>query len=147
MGFFRTFPRVKKSATRPSHSGSDLPPHSSQWRPAAYVVSMDREEEQERRWQETHQQASEALEMARLLLDPTSKRRKRKKRRKRRLPKFSSHSSHRRVRRCHPAVAGLAGFSSSRSVLSCCCQAPDVLHHGRYLPEGQLCCEDAAISV
>ena len=69
-------------------------------------------------------------------------RKKRKKRRKRRLPKSSSHSSHRRARRRHLAVAmaGFAGYSSSCSVLLCCWQAQDARHHGRYVPEGQLCC-------
>ena len=96
-GFFRKFPRVKKKVRhRPSHSGSDLPPHSSPWKPAACAVPTDREEEQERRRQETQQQASEALEMARLQLDQASTRRKRKNGRKRRLPKSSSHSSRRR---------------------------------------------------
>ena len=37
-GVFRTFPQNKKSATQPPHSGSELPPHSSPWTPAAYDV-------------------------------------------------------------------------------------------------------------
>ena len=45
-GVFRTFPQMKKSATRPPHSGSALPPHSSPWTPPAYDVSMGRVEEQ-----------------------------------------------------------------------------------------------------
>ena len=146
IGVFRTFPQRKKSATRPPHSGSALPPHSSPWTPPAYDVSMGRVEEQAKRWQETQQQASEALERARLLQDQASKRRKRKKRRKRRLPKSSSHSSLRRARRRHLAVAmsGFAGYSSSCSVLLCCWQPQDARHHGRYVPHGQLCCEEAA---
>ena len=108
-GLFALFPESKK--VRHVLRALGRTPHSSPWAPAAYAVPMDREEEQDRRRQETHQQASEALEMARLQLDQASKRRKRH------LPKSSSHSSHRRARRCHPAVAGIAGFSSSRSVL------------------------------
>ena len=34
-----------------------------------------------------------------------------------------------------------AGNCSSRYVPFCCCQAQDAPHHGRYAPEGQLCCE------
>ena len=145
IGVFRTFPQRKKSATRPPHSGSALPPHSSPWTPPAYDVSMDRLEEQAKRWQETQQQASESLERARLLLDQASKRRKRKKRRKRRLPKSSSHSSLRRACRRHLAVAmsGFAGYSSSCSVLLCCWQPQDARHHGWYVPYGQLCCGEA----
>ena len=46
-GVFRTFPQFQKSATQPSHSGSELPPHSSPWTPAAYDASMVLEEEEE----------------------------------------------------------------------------------------------------
>ena len=46
-GVFRTFPIFQKSATQPSHSGSELPPHSSPWTPAAYDASMVLEEEEE----------------------------------------------------------------------------------------------------
>ena len=52
---FRTFPQREKSATRPPHSGSALPPHSSPWTPPAYDVSVGRVEEQAKRWQETQQ--------------------------------------------------------------------------------------------
>ena len=44
-GFFRTFPQMKKSATLPARSRSELPPHSSPWTTAAYVASMVLEEE------------------------------------------------------------------------------------------------------
>ena len=46
-GFFRTFPQFQKSATQPPHSGSEMPPHSSPWTPAAYDTSMVLEEEAE----------------------------------------------------------------------------------------------------
>ena len=46
-GFFRTFHQNQKSATQPPHSGSELPPHSSPWTPAAYDASMVLEEEEE----------------------------------------------------------------------------------------------------
>ena len=46
-GFFRTFTQVKKSATPPPRSGSELPPHSSPWTPAAYDVPMVLEAEEE----------------------------------------------------------------------------------------------------
>ena len=46
-GFFRTFPQVKKNATLLPHSGSELPPHSSRWTPAAHDVPMALEEEEE----------------------------------------------------------------------------------------------------
>ena len=46
-GVFRTFPHFQKSATQPSHSGSELPPHSSPWTPAPYDASMVLEEEEE----------------------------------------------------------------------------------------------------
>ena len=110
-GVFRTFPQRKKSATRPPHSGSALPPHSSPWTPPAYNVSMGRVEEQAKRWQETQQQASESLERARLLLDQASKRRKRKKRRKKKLPKASTSRSS-----CasHTARTRISGHSSTR---------------------------------
>ena len=45
--FFRTFHRVKKSATLPPRSWPELPPHSSPWTPAAYAVPMVLEEEEE----------------------------------------------------------------------------------------------------
>ena len=111
-GFFALFPG-SKSATRPPHSGSALPPHSSPWTPAACAVPTGREEEKAKRRQETQQQASEALERARLLMDQASKRRKRKKRRKRRLPKSSSHSSHRLARSRHMQWHVPVCFSSS----------------------------------
>ena len=44
---FRTFHQFQKSATQPPHSGSELPPHSSSWTPAAYDASMVLEEEEE----------------------------------------------------------------------------------------------------
>ena len=46
-GVFRTFSRVKRSATLPPHFGSELPPHSSPWTPAAYAVPVGLEEEKE----------------------------------------------------------------------------------------------------
>ena len=46
-GVFRTFPQMKKSATQPPHSKSELPPHSSPWTPAPYDASMVLEEEEE----------------------------------------------------------------------------------------------------
>ena len=46
-GVFRTFPQMKKSATQPPHSRSELPPHSSPWTPAPYDASMVLEEEEE----------------------------------------------------------------------------------------------------
>ena len=46
-GVFRTFPHFQKSATHPSHSGSELPPHSSSWTPAPSDASMVLEEEEE----------------------------------------------------------------------------------------------------
>ena len=46
-GVFRTFPHFQKSATQPSHSESELPPHSSSWTPAPYDASMVLEEEEE----------------------------------------------------------------------------------------------------
>ena len=45
--FFALFPTTKKSATVPPHSGSELPPHSSPWTPAAYDAPMALEEEEE----------------------------------------------------------------------------------------------------
>ena len=36
-GFFRTFPRPKKSAKVASHQGSELPPHPSSWTAAAQL--------------------------------------------------------------------------------------------------------------
>ena len=46
-GFFAFFPKIKKSATQPPHSRSELPPHSSPWTQAAYDASMVLEEEEE----------------------------------------------------------------------------------------------------
>ena len=46
-GVFRTFPQIKKKATLPPHSWSELRPHSSPWTPAAYDVPMVLEAEEE----------------------------------------------------------------------------------------------------
>ena len=46
-GFFALFPKTKRSATAPPHSGSELPPHLSPWTPAACDVPMVLEEEEE----------------------------------------------------------------------------------------------------
>ena len=46
-GVFRTFPQMKKSATQPPHSRSEMPPYSSPWTPAPSDVSMVLEEEEE----------------------------------------------------------------------------------------------------
>ena len=45
-GFFALFPKFKK-VRQPPHSGSELPPHSSPWTPAAYDASMVLEEEED----------------------------------------------------------------------------------------------------
>ena len=52
MGFSHFSP---ESATRPLHTGSALPPHSSPWTPPAYAMSMGREEEKPKRRQERQQ--------------------------------------------------------------------------------------------
>ena len=45
-GVFRPFPQNQKSATQPSHSRSELHPHSIPWTPAPYDASMVQEEEE-----------------------------------------------------------------------------------------------------
>ena len=135
VGVCRTFPRVKKSATLPPLSGSELPPP---WTPPAFAVRMDGEEvmAQRRRRQETQQQASEALEMAQLLLDQASKRRKRKKR-MRRVPKSSSHSSHRRARRRHLQWHIPVWFSSSCGMYKVDVIGLHLALYSFFLPSGQ----------
>ena len=61
-GVFRTFPHFQKSATQPSHSGSELPPHSSPWTLAAYDVSMVLEEEEEEEEEESEDEPVEFVE-------------------------------------------------------------------------------------
>ena len=61
-GVFRTFPHFQKSATQPSHSGSELPPHSSPWTPAAYDASMVLEEEEEEEEEEPEDEPVEFVE-------------------------------------------------------------------------------------
>ena len=46
-GFFAPFSNFLKSATQPPRSRSELPSHSSPWKPAAYDASMVLEEEEE----------------------------------------------------------------------------------------------------
>ena len=61
-GFFRTFPHFQKSATQPSHSGSELPPHSSPWTLAAYDASMVLQEEVEEEEEEPEDEPVEFVE-------------------------------------------------------------------------------------